>query len=321
MHDQQKSTSKARRKSIEPTCARNWLRRATRMLAPLGLGLLLALPAKTQQQPADLTKVNIEDLMNMEVTSVSKKDQKLSQVASAIFVITQGDIRRSGATNIPDLLRMVPGMDVAQINASTWAISARGLNGEFGNELLVMMDGRNVYTPSFGGVFWEALDLPLENIERIEVIRGPGGSIWGENAVNGVVNIIQKKASETTGAMVVAGGGDSEQGFGTTQYGGHAGQYVDYRIYSKYFNESELKDGNGDPGGDGYHVLRGGFRADAELSAKDSLTVQGNMYTGREGDPTTVLLSITAPGPENNDRFVNMAGGFVQSIWNHTYSE
>jgi iron complex outermembrane receptor protein len=276
------------------------------------------LPASPQ---GDLTTVSLEDLMNIEVTSVSKKGQKLSRTAAAVFVITQEDIQRSGATNIPDLLRMVPGMDVAQINASTWAISARGLNSEFSNELLVMMDGRNVYTPTFGGVFWEALDLPLENIERIEVIRGPGGSIWGENAVNGVVNIIQKKASETSGAMVVAGGGNSEQGFGTTQYGGHAGKNMDYRIYSKYFNESELKDGSGEPGGDGYHVLRGGFRADAEFSAKDSLTVQGSMYTGREGDPTTVLLSITAPGPENNERFVNIAGGFVQSIWNHTYSE
>jgi iron complex outermembrane recepter protein len=296
-----------------------------------GLCILLALLAQqsgygqSAQGPAsphrDLTEKSLEDLMSVEVTSVSKKQQKLSRTASAVFVVTQEDIQRSGATSIPGVLRMVPGMDVAQINAHTWAISARGLNGEFSNELLVMMDGRNVYTPSFGGVFWETLDLPLENIERIEVIRGPGGSIWGGNAVNGVVNIIQKKTSETMGATVVAGGGNSEQGFGTTQYGGPAGEHVGYRIYSKYFNETAFRDGEGENGGDGYHLLRGGFRADATFSPKDSLIVQGNLYAGREGDPTMILPSITAPGPVNAERLVNLSGGFFQSIWEHTYSE
>jgi len=139
-------------------------------------------------QSPDLSDKSLEDLMNTEVTSVSKKEQKLSQVAAAIFVITQEDILRSGATNIPDLLRMVPGLDVAQINASTWAISARGFNEEFSDKLLVLVDGRAVYTPTFSGVYWESLDLPLEDIERIEVIRGPGATIWGVNAVNGVIN-------------------------------------------------------------------------------------------------------------------------------------
>jgi iron complex outermembrane recepter protein len=147
----------------------------------------------------DLTQESLEDLMNVEVTSVSKKEQKLSRTAAAVFVISQEDIQRSGATNIPDLLRMVPGIDVAQINGNTWAVSARGLNGQFSNELLVLVDGRNAYTPTFGGVFWDTLAMPLDNIKRIEVIRGPGGSIWGENAVNGAVNIIQKKAGETKG--------------------------------------------------------------------------------------------------------------------------
>jgi hypothetical protein len=169
-----------------------------------------------------------------------------------------------------------------------------------------MMDGRNVYTPSFGGVFWEVLDLPWRTLkDRSD--SGSGGSIWGGNAVNGVVNIIQKKTSETTGAMVVAGGGHSDQGFGTTQFGGRAGEHVAYRIYSKYFNESELKARSAEKGGDGYHVLRGGFRADATLSAKDSLTVQGNRYAGREGDPPTILLSITASGPVNAERLVNLS--------------
>jgi iron complex outermembrane receptor protein len=172
------------------------------------------------EQPQDLAGQSLEDLMKVEVTSVSKKEQTLSRTAAAVFVITQEDIQRSGATNIPDVLRMVPGMDVAQINASTWAVSARGLNGQFSNELLMLVDGRNVYTPTFGGVFWDTMDLPLENIERIEVILGPGASVWGDNAVNGVVNIIRKKAGETKGGLVAAGAGNTAVGFGTVQYGG-----------------------------------------------------------------------------------------------------
>jgi outer membrane cobalamin receptor len=137
--------------------------------------------------------MNIEELMNVEVTSVSGHEQFLSKTAAAIFVITEEEILRSGATNIPDLLRMVPGAQVAQINASSWAVSIRWFNGRFSNKVLVTVDGRTVYVPSFGGVFYEVLDVPLEQISRIEVIRGPGGSVWGTNAVNGVINILTKK--------------------------------------------------------------------------------------------------------------------------------
>ena len=155
----------------------------------------------------DLTSTSIEDLMNMEVTSASKKEQKLSRVAAAIFVITQEDIRRSGATNIPDVLRMVPGVQVAQINGSTWAITARGFDGQYSNKLLVLVDGRTVYSPIFSGTFWGSQNLLLENIDRIEVIRGPGAAVWGANAVNGVINITTKKATDTQGGLVIAGGG------------------------------------------------------------------------------------------------------------------
>src|ERR1700685_1833404 len=183
-----------------------------------------SLPAWSQQETTDLTARSLEDLMNIEVTSVSKTKETLSHTAAAVFVISPEDITRSGATNIPDLLRMVPGVDVAEINANTWAVSVRGFNARFSNELLVMVDGRPVYTQTFGGVFWDVLDLPMEDIERIEVIRGPGGSIWGANAVNGVINIITKKTSETLGGLGVVGGGNTDQGFGTTQYGGASGR-------------------------------------------------------------------------------------------------
>src|SRR3984893_14731906 len=194
----------------------------------LAAALLMAIPVWSQEKPKDLAEKSIEDLMNMEVTSVSKKEQKLSSVAAAIFVITQEDIRRSGATNIPDLLRMVPGMDVAQINANAWATSARAFNSQFADKLLVLIDGRAVYTPINGGVYWDTQDVPLEDIERIEVVRGPGGTVWGSNAVNGVINIITKKPAETQGVLLTGGEGTQAQGFDTLQYGGKIKENTSY---------------------------------------------------------------------------------------------
>ena len=283
-----------------------------------GVGLLLLSISGSAQQ--DLTQLSLEDLMNTRVTSVSKKEQSLSRTAAAIFVITAATIQRSGATNIPDLLRMVPGVDVAQVDANTWAVSARGLNGRFSHELLVLVDGRNVYNPTFGGALWDTLDLPLEDIERIEVIRGPGGTIWGANAVNGVINIITRKAAETKGGMAVAGGGNLDQGMGTVQYGGGLGRGTDYRIFTKYFNQDHLPGPGGTDGSDGWHLLRDGFRTDSSLSAKDTVMVQGDLYTGQEGSPALFLPSILSPGLQSIDLAVGLSGGFLQSAWSHAYS-
>jgi iron complex outermembrane receptor protein len=268
-----------------------------------------------QQKSDDLTSISLEDLMNVQVTSVSKKEQKLSRTASAIFVISEEDIRRSGALNIPDLLRMVPGMNVAQISANTWAVSARGFNEEFSDKLLVLIDGRSVYTPTFAGVFWDTADLPLQDIERIEVIRGPGGTVWGANAVNGVINIITKRASETHGASLEGGGGNFERGFGTVQYGGKMGSSTDGRAYLQYGNHEGLPALNEMPGGDGWHTLRGGFRTDSTLSSKDTLTVQGDLYGGREGQGILNLASGAATDLEGY-----LGGGYLQTVWNHRYS-
>src|SRR5882724_4662029 len=161
------------------------VRQASCWLSALVMLFAVVLPSGAQQKTADLTSLSLEDLMNLQVTSVSKKDQKISQAAAAIFVITQEDIRRSGATNIPDLLRMAPGLNVAQMNANNWAVSARGFNGQFADKLLVLVDGRAIYTPLFASVNWDTQDVPLEDIDRIEVIRGPGATLWGANAVNG----------------------------------------------------------------------------------------------------------------------------------------
>jgi iron complex outermembrane receptor protein len=290
-----------------------------------GVVLLLAaswaISAGAQNPPEDLSKLSVEDLMNVEVTSVSKKEQKVSQTAAAIFVITQEDIRRSGANNIPDLLRMVPGVNVAQINANIWAISVRGFDGEFSNKLLVMLDGRSVYLPTFSGTFWDVLDVPLEDIERIEVIRGPGGATWGANAVDGVINIITSKASESRGGMVVAGAGNLDQGFGTLQYGGTAGKSTDYRVFAKYFNQDHLPGLSGANGGDGWHVLRGGFRVDSKLSAKDDLAVTGDIYSSRAGDIGGTVGSIASPAVQAEFSESNTTGGYVQADWIHRQSE
>src|SRR5580704_5114405 len=223
--------------------------------------LSLACPAWSQSKPIDLTGQSLEDLMNVQITSVSKKEQKLSQVAAAVFVISQEDIRRSGATKIPDLLRMVPGLDVAQINANTWAISARGFNLQFANKLLVLIDGRAVYTPLFGGVNWDTLDVPLESIDRIEVIRGPGGTVWGANAMNGVINIITLSSKATQGGMVVAEAGSQASG-SLIQYGGKAGDIGTWRAFGKYSNTDSTINPAGGTAADGWHAFHGGFRTD-----------------------------------------------------------
>ena len=279
---------------------------------------------RREAQPAqtpDLTSIKIEDLMNIKVSSVSRTEENLSRTASAVFVIGQEDIRRSGALNIPDLLRMVPGVDVAQITSNSWAVGVRSFNPRFRRKLLVLLDGRRVYTPTTGGVYWDVLDLPLEDVERIEVIRGPGGSAWGANAVDGVINIITKKAGETVGGLVTAGGGNLEQGFGTLQYGGNPGNGKHaYRMYAKYRNENDLLGPAGQDGGDGGHLLDGGFRADSAFSGKDSLMTQGNVYTGRENIPQYVFTSISPPVRQLVNPPSSVSGGYAQSVWNHVFS-
>jgi iron complex outermembrane receptor protein len=301
------------------TTRRKLWRRRTSLLAVEAVVCATALfsavrPIWAQQNPDDLTSISIEDLMNVKVTSASKKEQTLSRVAAAMFVIAQKDIQQSGATNIPDLLRMVPGLDVAEIDSNTWAISARGFNEEFSNKLMVMVDGRSVYTQTFGGVFWNVLDVPLEDIEQIEVIRGPGGSIWGANAVNGVINIITKKASETQGGLVAGGGGNLDHGFGTLQYGGVLGK-TSYRAFAKSFDQAPLPNLAGRPGGDNWDLLQGGFRTDTNFSSRDDLTVKGDLYGGQEGEQVLVFGSNAAIESHGD-----MGGGYLQSVWDHTYS-
>ncbi|MBX7143190.1 MAG: TonB-dependent receptor [Oligoflexia bacterium] len=229
------------------------------------------------------SQMSIQELVNVEVTTASKKAEKLSDVASAAYVLTDEDIRRSGVTTIPDALRLVPGVNVAQIDRSQWAVSIRGFDGLFSDKLLVLIDGRSVYTPLFSGVFWNENDLMLEDIERIEVIRGPGATLWGSNAVNGVINIITKSSSKTHGLLASAGGGKEENAFGALRYGDSVGN-SDYRVYAKASTRDDyrLEDDAG-AAHDDWDSYRLGFRTDTKLGDRDNLTVQGDSYYGEAG--------------------------------------
>ena len=264
--------------------------------------------------PSDLTELSIEALMDIEITSLSKKSQKLSDAPAAVFVITNEDIRRSGVTSIPEALRMVPGIQVAKITANQWAVTSRGFNGRFSNKLLVLMDGRSVYTPLFSGVFWEVQDTLLEDVDRIEVIRGPGGSIWGANAVNGVINIITKSAADTQGGLVVAGAGTEEKAFGSFRYGGTVKDDIHYRFFGKYFDRDEAVFADGSDAADGWDFLRGGFRLDAAPESDNRFMLQGETYGGTTGD-TVEIGTYTPPYVEINDIEGDFNGSHLLGRW------
>lgn len=226
----------------------------------------------------ELIDLSVEDLLNVKVFSTAKKAKSLNNSPAAIFVITQKDIKRIGATSVPEALRLAPGIDVARIDANKWAISARGFNGRFANKLLVLIDGRNAYTRAFSGVYWENQDVMLEDVERIEVIRGPGASLWGANAVNGVINIITKHSADTQGGLLVAGGGTEEQAFGAFRYGGKLNANTTARAYLKGFMRDENKHEKGGDARDDWDKVQGGFRIDSQLTKQDNLTIQGDAY-------------------------------------------
>lgn len=310
----------ATRREATRKTRRHFARRMNRILAFAVLTATLPSPSGAQQKPPDLTNASLEDLMNVEVTSVSKKEQKLSHTASAVFVITAEDIRKSGATNIPDLLRMVPGIQVAQINSDTWAITARGFNGQYSNELLVLIDGRTVYSPVFAGVYWDVQNVPLENIERIEVIRGPGATVWGANAVNGVINIITKKSSDTQGGLVTGGGGTYEQGFGTIRYGGTAGNNTTYRANLFGFNRDHLPGLTGPSNDDSWHALTGGFRVDSKIGDNNSLMFEGDSYSGSANELAPSIVSLSPPLNAAVPLLDRFSGWDVISRWDHAVS-
>jgi len=300
------------------------LRTATALMVFLALWLDVVIchgdaGSEPERVFSDLSSLSIEDLMDLEVTSVSRKTERVADAAAAVFVISGDDIRRSGATTIADALRMAPGLQVARIDASTWAVSSRGFNGRFSDKLLVLMDGRSVYTPLYSGVFWGLQDTLLEDIERIEVIRGPGATLWGANAVNGVINIITKNAADTPGGTVTAGSGTGERLFGGARYGAGLGEKARLRVYGKYFDRNNSVYPDGREAKDGWHAGRGGFRLDGEPTADDSFTLQGDLYDGRAGW-TLVTPTLSPPYSAVSDYPDRFSGGNVLGRWTHEFS-
>ena len=295
------------------------VKRAGRIFLAGFLSVLLAgsTVAQNPRNVPDVTAMSMEDLMNLQVTSVSKRTQKVADAAAAIFVLTQEDIRRSGATSIPEALRLVPGLEVARIDQNKWAIGSRGFNGRFDNKLLVLIDGRSVYTPLFSGVYWNVQVVMLEDVDRIEVIRGPGATLWGANAVDGVINVITKKAKATQSAVVTAGAGTEERAAGGVRYGSKLGDNTYYRAYTKYFDWRPSVYPSGVTAHDGWDALRGGFRADWTPAGANSLTVQGDVYRSRF-DETLTVASLSAPYSNTFPNDGKYSGGNILGRWNHT---
>jgi iron complex outermembrane receptor protein len=269
-------------------------------------------PESSGRTAADLANLGLEDLMNIEITSVSKRPERISEAAAAVYVITQEDIRRSGVTSLPDALRLAPNLQVARASASGYAISARGFNSSSANKLLVLIDGRSVYTPLFSGVFWDVQDVVLEDVERIEVISGPGGTLWGVNAVNGIVNVITRSAKNTQGGLAAVGVGSRENDV-ALRYGDTVGADGRYRVYGKYFDRNHTFTADGTTKDDTWHKGQAGFRADWDRPG-DQFMVQANAYRGPEGQP---LPGSIATGASFTLGTISLSGANLTTRWGH----
>ena len=282
-------------------------------LAGMFLCLAFCVISGTAQVPAavasspSLKTLSIEELMNIEVTSVSRRAEKIAKTASAIQVITSEDIRRSGATNLPEVLRLASNLHVAQVNSNQWAISARGFNNTLANKMLVLVDGRSVYTPLHAGVFWDIQDTLLEDIDRIEIISGSGATLWGGNAVNGIISVTTKRAEDTHGFLIETGGGNQPTSFLNVRYGGVFGSGDHYRVYGKMFNRDRSVFENGRDAGNQWNMGQGGFRLDWRKSRSNNLTLQGDFYDGR-------LNSL-------NKQDTDLTGGNLLARWSRAFSD
>lgn len=278
-----------------------------------GLSPVLAAPVVN-----DYLDMDLGQLMEITITSVSKKSQHLADTAAAVYVISQEDIRRSGATSIPEALAMAPGIQVARISASKWSISARGFGGYTSNKLLVLIDGRSVYTPAYSGTFWDMQNTLLEDIDRIEIIRGPGGTIWGANAVNGVINIITKKAQDTEGSLVRARVGIEARAGVAARVGGKIGSVGSGRIYATADDhDSNVLAGTGEDANDGWRNKQTGFRADGQLGDRNEWNIQGDIYKNN-GNQISYPFWIDGPPylTANRDDY-EAEGGNIVGSWRH----
>jgi len=287
--------------------------------AALSALALLALPGAARAQTTDLARATLEELMNIEVTSATRKEQRAEDVPAAIFVITQDDIRRSGLTTLPEILRLVPGMQVAQVNANKWAVSIRGFSDVYANKLLVLIDGRSLYNRAFSGVFWDAQSMMVADIERIEVVRGPGGATWGANAVNGIVNIITKSAADTRGAAVDASVGSFESGRASIRYGGKVGG-VAYRVYSQFADYADSEAASGGAAEDYWKSVISGFRMDWTRGA-DEIMAQGSLSDSQNRPLWYELEDANPDVPPTTDGVSDVNEVTVFGRWRHTRAD
>jgi iron complex outermembrane receptor protein len=276
-------------------------------------------PKSDQDSGAPLKHLSLEQLGDVEVTTASKEPEQVWRTPAAIYVLTQDDIRRSGATSIPEVLRLVPGVEVARVNSNVWAVGIRGFGSGFSKSVLVLIDGRSVYTPLFAGVEWNVQNLLLEDVERIEVIRGPGGTIWGSNAVNGVINIITKNAKDTHGGLATTRAGNADLGAGGVRHGGRHGNNLDYRAYSIGFGRAPGYHRDGD-NYDDWQLGQAGFRTDSSPTVRDTLTVQGDVYKGRVGQQVSIAY-YSPPAQRSVDGTQYVSGGNLLGRWRHELSD
>jgi iron complex outermembrane receptor protein len=291
--------------------------RWTWVLAGAAIFAFPGLPARSQQTP-DLTEKSIEDLMKTKISSVSKKEEQVLDTPAAVYVVTREEIRSAGVRNIPDALRLVPGMDVNRINASVFDVGIRGFDERFSNKMLVMIDGRSLYSPIFGGIYWDSISLSMDDVDRIEVIRGPGGSLWGTNAVDGTVNIITRSSQATQGVLLRELSSSDIPVSIVARYGGQVGKLGTYRVFSKYADSFGNQDATGHWAGDAWHLLHGGFRSDLKLREHDALMIEGNIFFGAFGEPLNVPI-LVAPFAETVAGVNSVSGGYVMGRWTHSY--
>jgi iron complex outermembrane receptor protein len=272
-------------------------------------------PAQGVQDIADLS---LEELANVQVTSVSKRPESLSNAASSIFVISGTDIHRSGATTLPEALRLAPNLEVARVDARNYSVTARGFSNPFENKLLVLIDGRTVYSPLFSGVYWDVQDVVMEDVERIEVISGPGATMWGANAVNGVINIITKSAAATQGALLSATIGKDERN-GAVRYGGALSNGGHYRVYAKYASNDDLQTEKGSTLLTGWHRQQAGFRTDWGNETRN-VTVQGDLVDGKLHQAGTADIQVRGANVLGrvNQTFADGSNATLQMYWDHT---
>jgi len=263
----------------------------------------------------DLTSLSLDDLLEVEVYSVSRGRQRLADAPAAVYVITREEIRRSGVTSLPDAFRLIPGMEVARIDANKWATTARGYNSRFANKLLVLIDGRTVYTPIHSGVYWDMHDIPLEDVERIEVIRGPGASLWGANAVNGIISIVTAPASATRGGFVALATGTDERGVGTVRYAGQLGARAHYRVTARYFDHDRFQNAGGGEAFDAWYNNRGAVRVDWQASPADAVTLHAGLVDGQLEQAGTPVTTLDPPTTQLRMTRTPVSAGHVQVRW------